>query len=162
MVKSRCYTLSWIGVPQTVNVHGEQSQAQEERAKEKIMTTFKNKRRYWGVIGPVMPANMLAQVAKQQEDMGLEGTLAAQVYGPPWSCLAAAATATSRLQLASAVALAFTRSPFETAIAAMDLDRMSGGRASSSAWAPPPARGARVFTVCPMASPWSTCERRSR
>ncbi len=116
------------GVPQMVNVHGGQNQALEEHAKETIMTTFKNKRRYWGVIGPVMPANMLAQVAKQQEDMGLEGTLAVQMYGPPWISLAAAATATSRLQLASSIALAFTRSPFETAMAAMDLDRISEGR----------------------------------
>jgi len=92
------------------------------------MAISKNKRRYWGIIAPLMPADMLAQAAKQQEDMGLEGTFAAQVYGPPWISLAAAATATSRLQLASGVALAFTRSPFETAMAAMDLDRISSGR----------------------------------
>ncbi len=92
------------------------------------MATSKNKRRYWGIVGPTMPADVLAQAAKQQEDIGLEGTFAAQVYGPPWVSLAAAATATSRLKLASGIALAFTRSPFETAMAAMDLDRISGGR----------------------------------
>src|SRR5947209_4153978 len=92
------------------------------------MTTSNNKRRYWGLVGPTMPASVLAQVAKMQEDLGLEGVFAAQVYGPPWVSLAAAATATSRLKLASGVALAFTRSPFETAMAAIDLDRISGGR----------------------------------
>lgn len=86
------------------------------------------KRRFWGLVAPAMPANVLAQAAKQQEDMGLEGTLAIQTFGPPWISLAAAATATSRLQLASAVALAFVRSPFETAMAAIDLDRISEGR----------------------------------
>jgi probable F420-dependent oxidoreductase len=91
------------------------------------MTTLK-RRRYWGLVAPFMPANILAQTAKQQEDMGLEGTLASQTWGPPWISLAAAATTTSRLQLASAVALAFVRSPFETAMAAIDLDRISEGR----------------------------------
>src|SRR5581483_994028 len=51
-----------------------------------------------------------------------------QVYGPPFVPLAAAAMATQRVRLASGIALAFVRSPFETATAAMDLDRVSGGR----------------------------------
>lgn len=92
------------------------------------MATSDNKRRYWGAVVPTMPADLLALVAKQQEDLGLEGVFSPQVYGPPWGSLAAAATATSRLKLASGIALAFTRSPFETAMAAIDLDRMSGGR----------------------------------
>jgi probable F420-dependent oxidoreductase len=35
---------------------------------------------------------------------------------------------TSRVRLATGITLAFARSPFETAVAAMDLDRISGGR----------------------------------
>jgi alkanesulfonate monooxygenase SsuD/methylene tetrahydromethanopterin reductase-like flavin-dependent oxidoreductase (luciferase family) len=35
---------------------------------------------------------------------------------------------TDRLQLASGIAIAATRSPFETAMAAIDMDRISGGR----------------------------------
>jgi probable F420-dependent oxidoreductase len=50
------------------------------------------------------------------------------VYGPPWIPLAAAAMATQRLLLASGIAIAAVRSPFETAMAALDLDRLSGGR----------------------------------
>ncbi|MBI1886189.1 MAG: LLM class flavin-dependent oxidoreductase [Chloroflexi bacterium] len=42
--------------------------------------------------------------------------------------MAAAAAVTSRVRLASGIALAFARSPFETALAAIDLDRISGGR----------------------------------
>jgi probable F420-dependent oxidoreductase len=75
-----------------------------------------------------MPARALADLARQQESMGLQGTFAAQVYGPPFIPLAAAAVATERLLLASGIAIGFTRSPFETAMAALDLDRMSNGR----------------------------------
>ena len=85
------------------------------------------KRKYWGVITP-LPAKVLTQQAQQLEAMGLEGLFAPQVYGPPFVPLAVAAGATSRVRLATGIALAFTRSPFETAVAAMDLDRISGGR----------------------------------
>lgn len=92
------------------------------------MTNASGKKRYWGMVSPHMPANVLAGAAKQQEDIGLEGTWAAQVFGPPFSPLAAAATSTQRLLLGTGIAIAFTRSPFETAMAAIDLDRMSNGR----------------------------------
>src|SRR5437667_2444550 len=62
------------------------------------------------------------------EQAGLEGLFAPQVYGPPFVPLAAAAAVTTRVKLASGIALAFARSPFETAMAAIDLDRISGGR----------------------------------
>jgi probable F420-dependent oxidoreductase len=84
-------------------------------------------RRYWGFLSP-MPARVLTLAAQQMEAQGLAGIFAAQVYGPPWIPLAAAATATERIQLASGVAIASARSPFETAMAAIDLDRLSGGR----------------------------------
>jgi probable F420-dependent oxidoreductase len=66
--------------------------------------------------------------AKMLEEAGLEGLFAPQVYGPPFVTLGAVAAVTSRVKLASGIALAFVRSPFETAMAAMDLDRISGGR----------------------------------
>ncbi len=97
------------------------------------------KRKCWGVISPV-PAPMLAMQCKLQEEAGLEGLFAPQVYGPPFVPLSAAAAVTQRLKLASGIALAFVRSPFETAMAAMDIDRISGGRfvlglgASVQAW----------------------------
>ncbi len=85
-------------------------------------------RRFWGVTTPQLPASLIAAQAKQMEDSGLEGVFAPQVYGPPFIPLAAAATTTDRLKLASGIALAFARSPFETAMAAIDMDRISMGR----------------------------------
>jgi len=85
------------------------------------------KRRYWGILTP-LPAPVLTMQAKMLEQAGVEGLFAPQVYGPPFVPLAAVAAVTSRARLASGIALAFARSPFETAMAAMDLDRISGGR----------------------------------
>jgi probable F420-dependent oxidoreductase len=85
-------------------------------------------KRYWGFVTTDVPASVVGAQAKMQEDAGLEGLMAAQLYSTPFIPLAAAATATSRVRLLSGVALAFTRSPYETALAAIDMDRISGGR----------------------------------
>ncbi|MBW2386786.1 MAG: LLM class flavin-dependent oxidoreductase, partial [Deltaproteobacteria bacterium] len=53
---------------------------------------------------------------------------APQVIGPPWSTLAVAAANTERLKVGSGIAIAAARSPFETAMAAIDMDRISEGR----------------------------------
>ncbi|MBI2962329.1 MAG: LLM class flavin-dependent oxidoreductase [Deltaproteobacteria bacterium] len=87
----------------------------------------KKKLKFWGTVLP-LPAAMLAETARQCEQMGLEGVWAPQLWGPPFLPLAAAAMATSRIKLGSGVALAFPRTPLETACAALDLDRISGGR----------------------------------
>ncbi|HVP35076.1 MAG TPA: LLM class flavin-dependent oxidoreductase [Steroidobacteraceae bacterium] len=86
------------------------------------------KRKYWGFVTP-MPGATLGEVAGQCEAMGLVGLWAPQLYGSPFVPLAAAAMATSSLKLGTGVALAFTRSPLETACSALDLDAISGGRA---------------------------------
>jgi alkanesulfonate monooxygenase SsuD/methylene tetrahydromethanopterin reductase-like flavin-dependent oxidoreductase (luciferase family) len=88
------------------------------------MTT---KKHYWGLLPP-MPAMALAEAAKQSEALGMEGLWAIQLYGSPFPPLAGAAMVTTRLKLGTAVALAFTRSPLETACTALDLDLLSGGR----------------------------------
>jgi len=85
------------------------------------------KRKYWSVLTP-MPAQMLAMQAKAMEGAGLEGLFAPQVYGPPFIPMAAAAMVTERVRLASGIAIAFTRSPVETALSAIDIDNISGGR----------------------------------
>ena len=98
-----------------------------------------NEREYWGVI-PVMPGQQLMATAQQMEDLGYTGAFSYQVFGPPFIPLAVAAAATSRMKVASGIAIAGTRSPFETAMAAMDLDRISEGRfilglgSSAPAW----------------------------
>ena len=84
-------------------------------------------RRYWSVITP-MPAALIGALAKQAEDQGVTGLFAPQVYGPPFITLAAAAVTTERIHLASGIAIAPVRSPFETAMAALDMDRLSNGR----------------------------------
>lgn len=87
-----------------------------------------------------LPAPALRALVEQAEAQGLVGVFAPQVYGPPWIPLSAAALASERLLLASGIAIAAARSPFETAMAAIDLDRLSGGRfilglgASIKAW----------------------------
>ncbi|MCZ7620355.1 MAG: LLM class flavin-dependent oxidoreductase [Myxococcota bacterium] len=96
-------------------------------------------RRLWTVVTP-MPAPVLTALARQAEDAGFTGIFAPQVLGPPFVPLAAAAAVTERILLASGIAIAAARSPFETAMAAIDLDRISGGRfvlglgASVHAW----------------------------
>jgi alkanesulfonate monooxygenase SsuD/methylene tetrahydromethanopterin reductase-like flavin-dependent oxidoreductase (luciferase family) len=84
-------------------------------------------RKFWGLI-PVAAAPVLLGLAKHMEDIGFEGATALQMYGPPWGNLAVAAAATTTLKIATGVAVASTRSPFETAMIAMDMDRISEGR----------------------------------
>lgn len=96
-------------------------------------------RKFWGVL-PVMEADTMTGIAQQAEGAGYEGLFAIQVYGPPFVPLAVAAAATKRIRIATGIAIAAARSPFETAMAAIDLDRISGGRftlglgTSISAW----------------------------
>jgi len=84
-------------------------------------------RKYWGGVSPYLGSTLPALV-RQYDAQGLYGVVAGQGWGPPWTALAAAAAVTQRLQLASAVAIAGVRSPFETAMVALDLDRISDGR----------------------------------
>lgn len=86
-----------------------------------------NKRNFWAVL-PVLPAPELTALAQLYENLGFEGVFCAQVYGPPFVPLAAAATVTSTLKLGTGVAIAAARSPMDTAMAAIDLDRISQGR----------------------------------
>jgi len=84
-------------------------------------------RRYWGGIS-AYPGARLPEVARRLEAEGRYGLFAGQGAGPPWVPLAAAAAATERVLLGCSVAIAAARSPAETAFAALDLDRVSGGR----------------------------------
>ena len=86
-----------------------------------------NTKPYWGTLA-AGPSQVLSMQAKMAEDAGLAGLFAPQVYGPPFTQLAGAAMVTDRVRLASGIAIAFTRSPFETAMTSIDLDRLSNGR----------------------------------
>lgn len=84
-------------------------------------------RKFWGVV-PVLPGADLMAMGQQMEDTGFEGAFALQIYGPPFVPLAPVGAATKRLKVGTGVAVAGARSPFETAYAAMDLDRITNGR----------------------------------
>jgi len=78
---------------------------------------------------PVLPAAELVPLVQGWEAAGVEGVWAPQIFGAPFTVLAAAAAVTSRIKLGSGIALAFTRSPLETACCVIDLDHISQGRA---------------------------------
>lgn len=84
-------------------------------------------RRYWAVM-PTMTGQAMTGMAKTLEEIGFEGVFSLQIYGPPFVPLAAVAAGTDTLKVSTGIAIAGTRSPLETAMAAMDLDRISDGR----------------------------------
>ncbi|MBM4405504.1 MAG: LLM class flavin-dependent oxidoreductase [Chloroflexi bacterium] len=74
-------------------------------------------------------AAQLIERAKTAESAGMDGVWAEQLNGgAPFVPLATVAGHTSRIQLGTSIALAFTRSPLETALTALDMDYISGGR----------------------------------
>jgi probable F420-dependent oxidoreductase len=75
-----------------------------------------------------MAGEALASLAQAYEAAGVEGVWAPQMFGAPFTTLAAVAPATRRIKLGTGIALAFVRSPLETACSAIDLDIISGGR----------------------------------
>ncbi len=78
---------------------------------------------------PVLPASELVPLVQRWEAVGVDGVWAPQIFGAPFTVLAAAAAVTTRIKLGTGIALAFTRSPLETACSAIDLDHISDGRA---------------------------------
>src|SRR5438445_11559226 len=85
------------------------------------------KRDYWEIV-QAMPAAEMADLMRRFEDLGLYGVWSPQLHSPPFPILAAAAMTTKRLKLGTGIALAFSRSAVETALNALDIDRLSGGR----------------------------------
>jgi alkanesulfonate monooxygenase SsuD/methylene tetrahydromethanopterin reductase-like flavin-dependent oxidoreductase (luciferase family) len=84
-------------------------------------------RRWWGVM-PILPAPVMGGIAKQMEAVGFEGCFSLQIYGPPFVPMAAVAAMTDTLKVSTGIAVVGTRSPVETAFAAMELDTISQGR----------------------------------
>jgi probable F420-dependent oxidoreductase len=86
-----------------------------------------NKIRIWAQLPP-MPRERLIAAVERFESAALEGIWASQTFGAPFGVLSAAAVASKQLKLGTGIALAFVRSPLETACNIMDLDLLSGGR----------------------------------
>jgi alkanesulfonate monooxygenase SsuD/methylene tetrahydromethanopterin reductase-like flavin-dependent oxidoreductase (luciferase family) len=93
----------------------------------KLTNATGGERRWWGVM-PILPAPVMGGIAKQMEAVGFEGCFSLQIYGPPFVPMAAVAAMTDTLKVSTGIAVAGTRSPVETAFAAMELDTISGGR----------------------------------
>ena len=83
--------------------------------------------RYGLTIAPG-PAAELVRTAAEAENAGFESLWTAEMFHDPFLPLGAAAAGTSRIELGTSIALAFVRSPWVTALAALDLDVLSDGR----------------------------------
>ncbi len=70
----------------------------------------------------------VAADARHAEALGYDGVLAAETKDDPYIVMALAAQATERVGLATAVAIAFPRSPIVTALSAWNLQKLSRGR----------------------------------
>jgi probable F420-dependent oxidoreductase len=75
-----------------------------------------------------MPSKEFERAVREAEEAGVQGIWIPQLFSPPFPAMAAAAMVSTRLQIGSGVALAFTRSPVETALSALEIDVLSGGR----------------------------------
>jgi probable F420-dependent oxidoreductase len=84
--------------------------------------------RQWSFVTPVVPGEVMASQARQIESLGLAGIFVPEIYSDPFMSLGFCAAVTDRVQLATGIKIAFASNPFEIAMTAMDLDRLSGGR----------------------------------
>jgi probable F420-dependent oxidoreductase len=89
---------------------------------------MKTNHKIWAQLPP-LPREQLIAAVQRYENAGLDGIWASQTFGAPFGTLSAAATVSQKLKLGTGIALAFVRSPLETACNIMDLDRISDGRA---------------------------------
>jgi probable F420-dependent oxidoreductase len=71
--------------------------------------------------------NLIA-AARKAEDRGFRAVWSSELHRTAFVPLAAMAGVTNRVRLASGIAWAFTRSPMITALTALDLDELTGGR----------------------------------
>lgn len=77
---------------------------------------------------PDVPMADLARVARRVEELGFDGIAQPELRSDPFVALAAIATATARVRLATSVAIAFGRSPMVVAYTARNLQDLSGDR----------------------------------
>jgi probable F420-dependent oxidoreductase len=70
----------------------------------------------------------LVEASRAAEDAGFESLWTPELHRSAFVPAAAMATATSRVDVGTGIALAFVRSPMITALSALDVDDLSGGR----------------------------------
>src|SRR3954463_13199591 len=76
------------------------------------------------------PMPRVAELARLTEDLGFDGLTFSEVRHDPFVVAAVAASATSRIELATSLAIAFPRSPMVVAQATHTLQDLSNGRFS--------------------------------
>ncbi|CAB4869067.1 unannotated protein [freshwater metagenome] len=83
-----------------------------------------------GVTIPVLhtPGHKFGELAQLADGAGFRSLWLSEEYRNPFVMHSLTAAATSRITLATGIAQAFARSPFEMANAAVDVDELSGGR----------------------------------
>jgi probable F420-dependent oxidoreductase len=83
-----------------------------------------------GLRAPEVPLDLssIGRNAKLLEEIGYDGMVVEETKDDPFVIMALAAEATTRLKLATSVAIAFPRSPTVTAMSAWTLQKLSGGR----------------------------------
>jgi alkanesulfonate monooxygenase SsuD/methylene tetrahydromethanopterin reductase-like flavin-dependent oxidoreductase (luciferase family) len=74
------------------------------------------------------PLSRIPDYARMADAAGFESIWTYELYRNPFAMLCTSAMATSNAELCTGLAAAFTRSPFEAANAAADVDELSGGR----------------------------------
>lgn len=85
------------------------------------------KKQIWAQLPP-LPQPALVALVEGYQSAGIEGLWSSQTFASPFIPLSAAASVSETLQLGTGIALAFVRSPLETALNAIELDRISQGR----------------------------------
>ncbi len=96
--------------------------------------------------------NTVAEQARRAEALGYDCLWTSETQHDPFLPLAVAATATSKIQLGTAIAVAFPRSPMVLAYTAWDLQKASGGRFVLGLGSQVKAHNVRRFSV-PFESP---------
>jgi probable F420-dependent oxidoreductase len=99
---------------------------------------------------PMADWRAVGDAARRAEALGFDGLVSAEIANDPFVPLAFAAVATERIQLGTAIAVAFPRSPMVVANVAWDLQRNSGGRFRLGLGAQVKGHNVRRFSV-----PWS-------
>jgi probable F420-dependent oxidoreductase len=74
------------------------------------------------------PLTDFAAQARRAEELGYAGVFSTESANDPFLPIALAASTTQRVRLGTAIAVAFPRSPMQTAHTAWDLQRLTGGR----------------------------------
>ena len=74
------------------------------------------------------PLARIPQYAQWADDAGFDSVWTYELYRNPFSMLATSALSTTRTELCTGLAAGFSRSPFEAANAAADVDELSNGR----------------------------------